>query len=84
MLVHARHLVIVEARSPDAGIVQREPERPDEVQRRAGIRAKPDDVSGVGRDFGLEEDDVEHAPIIMSWIPIRRVRLPPSPSTSAA
>ena len=35
VLVHARHLVIVESRPPDAGIVEREPERPDEVQRRS-------------------------------------------------
>jgi hypothetical protein len=30
------------------------------VQRRSGIGAEPDDIAGVGRDFGFEEDDVEH------------------------
>ena len=58
--MHPRHLVVVEPGPLHARIVQPEPERPHEVQRRAGIGAEPDDVAGVRRDFGLEEDDVEH------------------------
>ena len=61
VLMHACHVVIVESCAPDARIVQREPEWPDEVQRGAGVRAKPNNISGIGRDFGFEEDDVEQA-----------------------
>jgi dihydroorotate dehydrogenase (NAD+) catalytic subunit len=59
--VDSRHLVIVEAGPLHARVVQREAERPDEVQRRPGVRAQADYVAGVGGDLGFEEHDVEHA-----------------------
>jgi hypothetical protein len=31
------------------------------MQMRAGGEAEAADVSGVGRDFGFDEDDVKHA-----------------------
>lgn len=60
VLPRAREVVIVEAGTLQARVVERKAERPDEVQRRAGIGAKPDDVAGVRRNLGLEQDDVKH------------------------
>jgi hypothetical protein len=45
---------IVEASSPELCITQCEPERCDEVQGGAGIGAKPDNITGIGRDLRLE------------------------------
>ena len=61
MDLHGGVLVVVEAGAAQARVVEREAQRLDQVQPRAGVRAQADDVAGVGRDFGLVEDDVEHA-----------------------
>jgi len=50
---------VVEARPAQLGVVQREPQRLDEVQRRLGRRAQPRDVPRVGRDLRLDERDVQ-------------------------
>jgi dihydroorotate dehydrogenase (NAD+) catalytic subunit len=60
VLVHPRQLVVIEPRALHPGVVEAEAEGTHEVQRRAGIGAEPYRVAGVGRDFGLEEYDVEH------------------------
>ena len=60
VLAHPRQLVVIEPRALHAGVVEAEAERAHEVQRRARVGAEPDRVAGVRRDFGLEEDDVEH------------------------
>ena len=52
---------IVEAGTPQRTVVQAEAEPPDEVQPRLGGSAEPGDVSGVGRDLGLPERDLQHA-----------------------
>jgi hypothetical protein len=31
------------------------------VQLTAGVGAQPDDIAGIGRNFGLIEDDMKHA-----------------------
>ena len=41
-------------------IVQLEPQRPHQMQLRAGIGAQADGVARVGRNLGADEDDVEH------------------------
>ena len=57
---HAGVLVVVQPGAAQLPVVQREPERLDQVQPRAGVGAQPDHVAGVGRDLGRMQDDVEH------------------------
>jgi len=45
---------------PIMAAIRAETERLDQVQTRAGIRAQTDDVAGVWRDFGFDENDIEH------------------------
>jgi hypothetical protein len=59
-MAHHRQLVVVESGALEAGVVQREAERPDQVQARAGIGAKADDVAGVWGYFGLEQNHIQH------------------------
>jgi hypothetical protein len=35
------------------------------MQGATGVGRQADDVARVGRDFGVDEDDVEHAPIVL-------------------
>ena len=59
--VHANvgKFVVIEPRPPHRPRIEPEAQRLDQVQSRAGVRAQPDDVAGVGRNLGLEQDDVE-------------------------
>jgi hypothetical protein len=41
-------------------IIQAKTQGLDQVQTATGIGAKPDDVTGIGRNLGLKQDDVEH------------------------
>ena len=50
---HLRELVVVEARAAHAALVEVETERLHQVQRRAGVRAQADHVTGVGRNLRL-------------------------------
>jgi CBS domain-containing protein len=59
VLPHVGQLAVVEPRAPDSLCIQPESERPDQVQPRARVGAQPDDVAGVGRDLGLEQNDVQ-------------------------
>ncbi len=61
MLAHAGKIMVIKAGPLHPRVIERESERPDEMQRRSGIGAETDRVAGVRGDFGLEEDDVEHA-----------------------
>ncbi len=86
MLVDPRKIVIVETRPAQAGIVYRETHRAHEVQARTRVCAKPDDVAGVLRDLGLEQDDVEHGgtvpfsrPEEKGAVPSYDVRVDPAP-----
>ena len=49
----------MDGRTDQLGIVQREAERLDEVQRGLRGRAQPGDVAGVGRDLGLDQGNVQ-------------------------
>src|SRR5207249_11568815 len=54
----ARVFVVIEPGALQLFVVEGEAERAHEVQARAGVRREPDDVAGVRRDFGLDQDDV--------------------------
>ena len=57
---HGREFMIIQPRTAHLSVVDGKAQRFDEVQGAAGIGAQADDVAGVGRDFGLNKDDVEH------------------------
>ena len=60
MLAHARHLVIVEPGAPHLRVTEIEPERMHEMQRRAGIRAQPNQIARVRRNLRPKQDHVKH------------------------
>ena len=57
-------LVVVEACAAHVLVVHRKAQRLDQVQRAAGVGRQADDVARVGRDFGFNEDDMEHGGIV--------------------
>ena len=57
---HGREFMIIQPRAAHLGVIDGKAQRFDEVQGAAGVGAQADDVAGVGRDFGLDKDDVEH------------------------
>src|SRR5437667_11312337 len=57
---HVHFLPIIEPSSLEFAIVSREPKRLDQMERRIGRETKTADVSCVRRNFGLNQDDVEH------------------------
>ena len=57
MALHIGVLVIVEPGAFERTILPAEAERFDQMQFAAGVGAQADDVTRVGRDFGLEEND---------------------------
>ena len=64
-MTHDRQLVVVEACPFQARVVQRETERPYQVQARTGVGAQSDDVAGIAGNFRLEQDDMDHARIVL-------------------
>ena len=61
---HVREVVVVQPGAAQLGLGQVETERLHQVQRRADARRQPDGTAGVAGDAGLEERDVQHAPIL--------------------
>jgi hypothetical protein len=53
-------LVVIQARPAQLLVGDPEAQGLDQVQAAAGVGGQADDVAGVGRDFRLEQDDVEH------------------------
>ena len=53
-------LPVINARAAEGFFIEGKPEGPHEVQACAGGLAKASDVAGVGRDFGFDEDHVQH------------------------
>ena len=49
----------IRPRTHHAFIIQREAERFDEVQLTAGIRRMANNVARIGRNFGVNDDDVK-------------------------
>ena len=60
VLVDARVLGVVEAGPPHVPVLQTEAEGMNEMELGTDIRAEPDGVTGVRRDFRLIENQVEH------------------------
>jgi hypothetical protein len=60
--VHAqvRVFMVVESRPAHLGIIEREAERMHEMQLSAGIRAQPNHITRVRRNFGMNEDNGDH------------------------
>jgi len=57
---HASEIVVIQPGAGQMLVGQVESERLDQVEPTAGIGREADDVAGVGRDLGLEENDFEH------------------------
>jgi hypothetical protein len=64
MNLHRGILVIIKASAPHAGILKRKPERLNQMQLRTSIRAKSNDIAGVGRDFGLDQYNMKHGVLL--------------------
>ena len=58
-------LTVIEPGPPYRARIEPEAQRLDEVQAGAGVGAQPDDVAGIGRDLGLEQDDVQWHRIVV-------------------
>jgi hypothetical protein len=53
-------LAIVEAGSPESGLVELETKRLHQVQPGTGVGTKAYDIAGIGRYLRLKEDQAEH------------------------
>ena len=60
MHLHRRVFVIIQPRAAHMLVVERKPQRSNQMQTRTGIRTQADDIAGVGRDFGFVQDHVKH------------------------
>ena len=56
----AGQVVIIQPRARELLVGKIEAERCNQMEIRAGVGGQADDVPGIGRDFGLVEDDFEH------------------------
>jgi len=54
-------LPVVQPGTFDLPLVERKPERFDEMKRRTGREARATGVAGVPVDFGMDEDDVDQS-----------------------
>jgi hypothetical protein len=63
--VHAEHrqVRVVEPGPTQLPLLEIEPERLDQVQAGAGVRAHPDDIAGIGRDFRAVQNHLKHGGI---------------------
>jgi hypothetical protein len=53
-------VVVIQAGAGQLPVFQIEAERLHQMQSGTGIRGQPYHIAGIGRDFGLEEDDMKH------------------------
>ena len=60
MFLDACIFMIVEAGALELSVRQFETERFDQMQADAAVRTQAYNISGIGRYFGLVENDVEH------------------------
>jgi hypothetical protein len=60
MAQDAGAFVIVEPGAAQGLVAELEAEGFDKVELGPGVGAEADDVAGVGRNFGLVEDDCDH------------------------
>lgn len=59
ILRDAREFTVVEPRTSQSRLVQREAQRMNQMQVRAGIGAQTNHIAGVGRNLRLVEDDMQ-------------------------
>ncbi len=59
MHLQTRVFVIVQAGALELLVAEVKAQGLDQVQARAGIGAQADHIARVGRNFGLEQDDIE-------------------------
>ena len=52
--------VVIQARTTHVAVFHGEPQWLNQVQAAAGVGAKADHIAGIGGDFWLDQDDVEH------------------------
>ena len=64
MHLHTRIVVIIEAGTAHLGIIERETKRFDQMQLGPGIGAQTDDVTGIGRNFRLYQNDVKQCNLL--------------------
>jgi hypothetical protein len=55
-----RVLVIIETGALELTVAEPKTQRLDQMQLRARVRRQPDDVAGIRRDLGMNQDDREH------------------------
>lgn len=60
ILSYMGHFRVVQSGPFEAGIVELKSKWANQVQAGAGVGTQADDVTGVGRDFGLIKNDVQH------------------------
>jgi len=80
MCPDSRHLVVIQAGAAHSTVRELEAQWLDQMQRAAGIGTQPDDVAGVGGNFGFVQDDMEHdspgARETRDWAIIARMTAP--------
>ena len=54
------HPELFQARTTHVAVFHGEPQWLNQVQAAAGVGAKADHIAGIGGDFWLDQDDVEH------------------------
>ena len=60
MPAHVGPLVVIQPGAAQQAVVHGKAQRLNEVQRAARIGRQADDVAGVGRNFGFNQNDVKH------------------------
>ena len=60
MDLDVRPLAVIQPRATQAAVVEDKAQGLDQVQPDAGVGAQAHDIAGIGRNLGLEKDDIEH------------------------
>ena len=63
MHLDVRPLSVVQSRSSKTAIIERETQRFDQMQAKAGVCGHSNDVAGVGGYLGFIQDDVKHVAV---------------------
>lgn len=66
MDVQDGEVMVVESCAAEFGVVQVEPQRPDEMQLGAGHGGKTDGITGITGDLGGVKEDAEHPTSVMT------------------
>ena len=59
--------MVIEPGTPQLRILQSKPERLNQMQPSARVGAKPNDVTGVGGDLRMNQNDIEHQDSLTIW-----------------